>query len=300
MGQTLSFMGALYFSRLHLQRTLALCAANQETIATYRKFGSDDQVMAFSFLASTQLLLGYPEQAATAMGEALSRARALGLAFPTALALSHVALLGTLGFDRMAAVHAEEAIALSVEHGLTDLEHRARFYRGALLAQAGDPQQGIELMRNAMAVADSNAARYYRRTFYLGQIASAHASLGERELALGLLEEAIRTAETTNELFFEAELHRLRGEVLLNLERRAEAEAGLQRALSIAQQQHAHWWQLRAATSLARHWQEAGKCADASGLLQPIFSWFVEGFDTPDLRHAKALLDELSASGVRT
>jgi tetratricopeptide (TPR) repeat protein len=299
-GQTLNFMGALDSSRLHLERTLALCAAHQETIATYRKFGSDDQVMALSFLGSTLLLLGYPEQAATAVGKALSRARALRLVYPTALALNQVALLGTLGCDQMAAVHAEEFIALSIEHGLTDLEQRARFLRGALLAQGGDPQQGIELMRSAMAAADSKAARYYRRTIYLGHLASAHASLGQRELALSLLDEAIRTAETTNELFFEAELHRLRGKVLLNLDRRAEAEAALQRALNIAEQQHAHWWQLRAATDLARLWQDAGKCADAYRLLQPIFAWFVEGFDTPDLRDAKGLLDELMASGTQT
>jgi predicted ATPase len=300
MGQTLSFMGAFYFARLHLERTLALCAAHEQTIATYRRFGTDDQVMALSFLASTLLLLGYPEQSAAAIDQAVSRARALGLAFPTALALSHVALLGTLGSDRRAADYAEEAIALSVEHGLADLEHRARFFRGALLAQGADARQGIDLMRNAIASAESNAARN-RRTLYLGHLASAHASLGQASIALDLLDEAIQTAEATNERFFEAELQRLRGKALLNLGRHGEAEAGLQRALAIAQQQHARWWELRAATDLARHWHDLGKSADAYSLLRPVYGWFVEGLGGVALRDAKALLDVLGEQlGVQT
>ncbi|HYP36153.1 MAG TPA: AAA family ATPase, partial [Stellaceae bacterium] len=132
MGQTLHFMGAFVEARVHLERTLDLCAANQETIATYRRFGTDDQVNALSFLAPTLLLLGYPEQSATAVGQALSRAQAMGLAYSTALALSNMAFLGTIGCDpQRAAAHADEAIALSVEHGLASPGHRARFFRGA-------------------------------------------------------------------------------------------------------------------------------------------------------------------------
>jgi predicted ATPase len=96
-----------------------------------------------------------------------------------------------------------------------------------------------------------------------------------------------------DERFFEAELHRLRGKMLLTLGRRSEGEDGLRRALTIAQQQQARWWELRAATSLAKHWQTAGKHQEAFSLLEPVYSWFVEGFDTTDLKDAKALLDEL-------
>src|SRR5262249_26323257 len=163
--------------------------------------------------------------------------QAMGLAYSTALALSHVAILGTIGCDpRRAAAHADKAIALSVEHGLASPGHRARFFRGALLAQAGDPQAGIELMRNAMAAADGS-----RLTFDLGHLASAHASLGQPEVGLDLLDEAVQTAEVTSEKLFEAELHRLRGEMLLLLGRRDEAEAGLRRALTNAQLQQARW-----------------------------------------------------------
>jgi predicted ATPase len=301
MGQTLHFMGAFVEARVHLERTLDLCAANEETIAAYRRFGTDDRVNALSFLASTLLLLGYPEQSAAAVGQALSRAQAMGLAYSTALALSHVAILGTIGCDpQRAAAYADKAIALSVEHGLASTGHRARFFRGALLAQAGDPQAGIELMRNAMAAAEGSAERN-RRTLYLGHLASAHASLGQPEVGLDLLDEAVQTAEVTSEKLFEAELHRLRGEMLLMLGRRDEAEAGLRRALTIAQQQQARWWELRAATTLAKHWRDEGKYLEAYSLLQPVYGWFTEGFDTASLKDAKALLGELrDLSGTQT
>jgi class 3 adenylate cyclase/tetratricopeptide (TPR) repeat protein len=309
MGQALNFMGDFVDARLHLERTLALCAANQETIAVYRRFGVDDQVTALSFLASTLLLLGHPEQAAAAAAEALSRARAIGLAFTTAMTLSHVAFLGTLGGDpQRAAAHADEALAHSVEHGLAGPEwaaiaahqaHRARFIRGALLAQSGAPKHGLEIMLNAIAAAESSGVRT-RRTLYLGHVASAHASLGQPEVGLDLLDEAIQTAEMTHERFFEAELYRLRGKMLFTLGKRGEAEVGLRRALTIAQQQQARWWELRAATSLAKHWQDEGKYLEAYSLLQPVYGWFGEGFDTTDLKDAKALLDELSEQSGRT
>jgi class 3 adenylate cyclase/tetratricopeptide (TPR) repeat protein len=294
MGQTLSFMGAFVDARLHLEQTINICAANPETITAYRRFGTDDQVLALSFLASTLLLLGYPEQCATATGQAVSRARAMGLPYTTANALAHVALLGTIGCDReVAAAHADELLTLSVEHGFTWPEQRARFFQGALLAQSGDPQQGIELMRKAIAADEANPVRN-RRTLYLGHLASAEASTGNPEVGLDLLIEAIQAAELTNEKFFEPELHRLRGEILLTLGKRAEAELALRRALTIADQQQARWWELRAATSLAKHWQNQHKFAVAYSVLQPVYSWFSEGLGMPDLNYAKSLLDELT------
>ena len=191
-------------------------------------------------------------------------------------------------------------MAHSIEHSLADYEQRARFIQGALLAQSGDPQHGIELMRSAIAAIERTKS-VNRRTLYLGHSAAAHASLGQPEVGLDLLDEAIQTAEITDERFFEAELHRLRGKTLLTLGRKGEAEAELQRALTIAQQQQARWWELRAATSLAKYWHDEGKYLEAYSLLQPVYSWFVEGFDTTYLRDAKALLDELrDLSGPQT
>ncbi len=185
MGQTLNYMGAFADARPQLERTLALCAAHQETIAAYRRFGTDDEVMALSSLATTLLLLGYPEQSAATMQQAVSRARTMGLAFTTALALGHVAFLGVMGWDPQgAAAYAEEAVAHSVEHELAGPEHRARFYQGALLAQGGDPQHGIELMGTAIAAAESNVARKRLRPLHLGHVASAHTRLGRPEVGL--------------------------------------------------------------------------------------------------------------------
>src|SRR5215472_14119679 len=152
----------------------------------------------------------------------------------------------------------------------------------------------LRLMRNAIVAAE-------RRTMYLGHIASAHASLGQPEVSLDLLDEAIQTAEVTSEKFFEAELYRLRGEMLLTLGKRGEAKAGLRRALTIAQQQQARWWELRAVTTLAKHWHDEGKYLEAYSLLQPVYGWFVEGFDTTPLKDAKALLGKLrDLSGTQT
>jgi class 3 adenylate cyclase/tetratricopeptide (TPR) repeat protein len=301
MGQTLWSIGAFVDARSHLERTLDLCAANQETIASYRQFGANDQVTALSSLSRTLLILGYPEQAAAAAGQALARARSMRLAFTTAFALDNEALLGVLGADlQRAAAHADEAVAHSIEHSLADYEQRARFIQGALLARSGDPQRGIELMQNAIATIERTTNRS-RRTLYLGRCAAAHASLGQPEVGLDLLDEAIQTAEMIDERFFEAELHRLRGNMLLALGRRDEAEDGLRRALTIAQQQQARWWELRAATSLAKDWRNGGKYLEAYSLLEPIYSWFGEGFDTTCLKGAKALVDELrDLSGRQT
>jgi tetratricopeptide (TPR) repeat protein len=294
MGQTLHFMGAFVDARAHLERTLAICAANPETVATYRRFGVDDQVNTLSFLASTLMLLGYPEQSAAAAEKAEARARVIGLPFTTALAFSNMAVLGTIGGDpRRALANADEAIAISVENEFASPNYRASFVRGSLLADAGDSKLGIELMRSAMAAAEANSERN-RRTLYLCHFASAHASLGQPEVGLGLVEEAVQIAETTSEKFFEAELYRLRGTVLLSLGKKSEAEAELRRALMIAQQQQARWWELRAATTLAKHLRDEGRSTEACSVLKPVFDWFVEGFDTPDLKQAKALLDQLS------
>jgi class 3 adenylate cyclase/tetratricopeptide (TPR) repeat protein len=293
MGQTLWSVGAFVDARAHLERSLELCAANQDTIKSYRQYGANDQVTALSSLSRALWILGYPEQAAVAAEQALTQARSMRLPFTTAFALDCEALLGAFGADsERAAAHADEGLAHSIEHSLADYEQRARFIQGALLAQSGDPQLGIELMRNAIAATERSTNRS-RRTLYLGHSAAAYASLGQPEVGLDLLDEAIQTAETMDERFFEAELHRLRGKMLLTLGRRGEGEDGLRRALTIAQQQQARWWELRAATSLAKHWQTAGKHQEAFSLLEPVYSWFVEGFDTTDLKDAKALLDEL-------
>jgi predicted ATPase len=295
LGGSLWMMGAFVDARSHLEQTIEICAANEQTITTYRKFGSDDQVIAWSMLSRTLWILGYLEKA-TALGEkAVARARSLGLPFTTGHALEGEALLGVLGADLgRAAVLANESLNHNIKHSLTDIKHRTLFMHGALLAKRGDVQQGIEVMQSANAAIERTNHRN-RRTLYLGHIAAAHASLGQPEIGLSLLDDALQTVETTSERFFEAELYRLRGELLLMLGNRDRVEGEFRRALAVARQQQARFWELRAAISVARLWRNEGKRNEARDLLAPVCGWFTEGFNTGDLQEAKALLDGLAA-----
>jgi predicted ATPase len=128
----------------------------------------------------------------------------------------------------------------------------------------------------------------------LASLAEACGQVGEVGKALDLLDEALGLVDESGEHCWEAELHRLKGELLLMKEEQAEAEACFQRALDVARRQRARSWELRAATSLGRLWQKQGKRDQARELLQETFGWFTEGFDTVDLKEARALLDALA------
>jgi predicted ATPase len=147
-------------------------------------------------------------------------------------------------------------------------------------------------MRDAMGAAEKISA-VFLRPLHLGHLASTYMSIGQTEVALGLLDEALTIALRSDEQFFSAELHRLRGEALLELG--GEGESELQHALAVACQQEAKLWELRAAVSLARLRRDQGRHAEAQDLLAPVYGWFTEGFRTPDLKDAKALLETLGA-----
>jgi predicted ATPase len=134
------------------------------------------------------------------------------------------------------------------------------------------------------------------RPYGLALLAEASAQVGQFEAGLAMLAEALGLVDTTGERFWEAELHRLKGELLLarSSKRAVEAEASFRQALAVARRQQAKSLELRAAMSLSRLWQQQGKCKEAQELLAPVYGWFTEGFDTVDLREAKALLGELS------
>jgi predicted ATPase len=147
-------------------------------------------------------------------------------------------------------------------------------------------------MRASMAAAATIEAKLFR-PLHLGQLASAYSQLDQPETAIGLLDEALATSETTRERLFDAELRRRRGDLLLILGNASQAESALREALTVARAQNARLWELRAATSLARLWRKQGQHVEARDLLEPLYGWFTEGFDTPDLRQARALLHEL-------
>ena len=126
-------------------------------------------------------------------------------------------------------------------------------------------------------------------------LAKSYAELGQLDDAWRCISDATRTAKTTKERAWEADIQRIAGEIALLSDDEASAEAYFNRALAIARQQKARSWELSAAMSLARLWRDQGKEQQARGLLAPVYGWFTEGFDTRDLKEAKALLEELAA-----
>ena len=276
-----------------MEQTISLCASKEDDLTDLR-FYQDHAVCALSWLAVTLWPLGYPAQSEAAITAAVERAQEIGHVMTTALALfNKLFLMGYFGTDpQRVLAHANDAIEYYAEHGVTAYTQWAVFCQGLSLARSDDALNGIERMRIGVAAAEKISANLFR-SMDLGHLGVAHASLGEMEVGLGLLDKALLTAEETQERVFEAELHRLRGEVLVSLGNSSEAEATLETALMVARSQKARMWELRAAVSLARLRRTQGRSAEACKLLAPVYCWFTEGFDTPDLKEAKALLDEL-------
>jgi len=163
------------------------------------------------------------------------------------------------------------------------------------MVELGAGQAGIARLEEGIAAWQATGAKLHS-VWWLGLCAEAYGKLGQIEKGLTLLAEALRAVEDTGEHFYEVELQRLKGAFLLQLsaDNQREAEACFQHAMTIAQSQDAKAWELRAATSLVRLWQQQGKKQEARDLLAPVYHWFTEGFDTPDLQDAKALLDALA------
>jgi predicted ATPase len=155
-------------------------------------------------------------------------------------------------------------------------------------------EEGIEQIKQGLTLCRATGAEL-QRPYYLALLAEAHGTMGQLEAGLTVLTEALTLTDTTGEHWYEPELYRLKGELLLqqSSDHQAEAESCFAQAIAIAQNQHAKSLELRTATSLARLWQSQNKHQEAYDLLAPIYGWFTEGFDTADLKDAKALLDEL-------
>jgi predicted ATPase len=168
--------------------------------------------------------------------------------------------------------------------------------RGWALAHQGQTQEGIEQMSQGMIACRGTGAEL-ARPYWLALLAEAYGILGEPEAGLTALAEALTLVDKTGERHYEAEIYRLKGELLLqqSSSNQTEAESCFHKAIAIAQNQQAKSFELRSATSLARLWQQQGKRQEAHALLAPVYNWFTEGFDTVDLKDAKVLLDELAS-----
>src|SRR5262249_33297142 len=190
---------------------------------------------------------------------------------------------------------AEAAIRLAKEQGSPFWVAWGSVLRGWALAHQGQAQEDIEQLRQGFIAFRATGAEL-GRPHWLALLAEAQGTLGEPEAGLTALAEALVHVEHTGERYYEAEVHRLKGSLLLqqNSDNQVEAETCFHKALDIARSQQAKSFELRTATSLARLWQQQGKRQEAHDLLAAVYNWFTEGFDTADLQEAKALLAELT------
>jgi predicted ATPase len=291
MGETLWAMGEFDKARHFLERAIGFCGTDERPVTDLR-FSFDHKAGALSFLGWVLWLLGYPTRALAAATEAVAMSARINHAATTAMTLSGVTVVTEFRRDPAALREwAGTQATHCAEHSIATFGGWGRFGQGLAQFWNGDAPAGIASMRAAMATAERDHAGLFR-PMHLGFLAEAHADVGEREHALDLLNEAIALAKSTKEGFFEAELHRMRGEHLLNQDEGA-AEASFELAVATARRQNAKSWELRAALSLARQWSNRGDSVKAKELLGPIYAWFTEGFDAPDLQAAKAMLEEL-------
>jgi predicted ATPase len=257
--------------------------------------------MCHIFVAQALWLLGYPDQARQRMHEALTLARELAhpLSMVMALTLSPMVWIPRREVQ-LVQEGAEAAIALCTEHGLGEfwLAH-TNVWQGWVLTEQGQKEEGIALMRHGMAAFRAAGAELERQ-YWLALLGEVYAKMGQQEQGRNALAEAWAIVNKTGERFWEAELHRLEGELTLHFTLPSlepsflEAESSFHKALEVARRQEAKSLELRAASSLARLWQQQGKRKEAHDLLAEVYNWFTEGFDTKDLQEAKALLAELA------
>ncbi len=257
--------------------------------------GSDAGVSALAYDACCLWCLGYPEQALQQSQEALALARELDHVFSLADVLCFAGcLFHKMRRDAPALKDdAEELMRLSKEIGFPSWLGAGTSYWGEALAMLGQIEEGMAQMREGVAARQSRGARCYLSGI-LGALAEAQAKTGHPEEGLTTLTEALALMEQSDERYCEAELYRLKGELLLVQGDESEAEISLHKAIEVARRQRAKSWELRAVMSLSRLWQRQGKKAEAHQMLAEIYNWFSEGFDTIDLKETKVLLEELS------
>jgi predicted ATPase len=256
------------------------------------EFGFELGVPTYGFAAWCLWLLGYPDQALCLADEALATAERIRHDYTRCRGLYYNSAFHA--FRREWLIVEERAtatIASAQEHGLAMVAANGAIMRGAARAMLEPRNEIVAEIREAMATYRASGART-QGTYYLALFAQALGGCDRHSNGLSALNEAESLVEETGERYVEAEIDRLRGDPLLA--ENGSAEASYLKALEVSRRQEAKSWELRAATSLARLWGEQGRRAEARELLAPIYGWFTEGFDTPDLVEAKGLLDALS------
>jgi len=296
MGVSLMSTGDIAQGRAHLDRAIALYnPAEPRPLLT--GFGADPRVVALYQRSLALWFLGYPEAALADADQALSGAREFGQAAPlmNTLAWVGMALIFSRN-DAAATAIADELVTLADEKGSLYWKAVGMVVKGYELALTGKASDAVHIFTSGITAFRSTGATVFVPLF-LSYFAMSYAELGQFDNAWRCIAEAMTTMETTKERWCEADIHRVAGEIALRSPEpdAAKAQAYFERALSVARAQQAKSWELRAAMSMARLWRDQGKRDEARDLLAPVYGWFTEGFDTLDLKEAKALLDELAS-----
>ena len=312
LGTTLYFLGEFVEARAHLEQGVALCDSRRHRSRAIL-YGQDPGVICLSTLGRTLWTLGYPDDALKKLHESMALAGQMSHPFSLAFALYFAAVVHQYRREWQATQeHAEALMALSAEHGFAQRLAQGRILLGWALVEQGREAEGIAHLRENAAAYGATGADLGRST-YLALLAEAYGKRGQAEEGLAVLAQALAVVADHRICFNEAELYRLKGELLLRqaAEKAAwrldpaeptlvehpvltEAEGCFRLALDVSRRQAAKSLELRAATSQSRLWQRQGKSEAARDLLGGVYGWFTQGLDTADLHAARALLETLN------
>jgi class 3 adenylate cyclase/uncharacterized protein (DUF433 family) len=289
LGMTLYQQGEIIAARTHQEQALASYEQRLTTYGLQRVEPQAGDVYFFCYMAFTLWLFGYPAQAMARSQQALTLGDERSSPFALAVALHYTGELRYLRREELRAQEqAESAIRLATEQGYAEILRLATCLRGAAVAAQGQTAEGIAQMHQGVDLTRAVGNRLALPR-WLSRLAKAYAMTGQAAAGLGVLEEAQALVHNHGIRHYEAELYRLKGELLLALtaKNHAEAAACFHHALNVARRQGAKSLELRAAVSLARLWQRQGKRTEAGELLAPVYGWFTEGFDTPTSRRPR-------------
>jgi predicted ATPase len=296
MGVSLIMTGNLVQGRRQLDDAVALYdPAAHRPMAT--RFGQLTGVTNLGWRAKALWLLGYPEAALADADHALKDAREIGQAATLLAALFLASFTHILcGNYREGTAEADELVGLADEKTAFQWKGIGMLRQGSLLVLTGKASDAVQMINSGIVGYRSTGSTMWL-PLYLSDLGIAYAEVCEVDDAWRCIGEAMTAMEATKERWCEAEVNRIAGEIALKSPEPSVAKAVVyfERALSVARQQQAKSWELRAAMSMARLWRDRGKRDEARDLVAPVYAWFTEGFDTLDLKEAKALLGELAS-----
>jgi predicted ATPase len=296
-GRNLMFTGKFASSRSHLEKVLALYDP-----ISHRSLAQDavihTHVLSQAYLGIVLFCLGFPDQGLAQSRAAIAETRRLAHPPSLALILAFGVILLSLVRDNAPLDQlVDELVAVATEQGFPFYGALGTIYRGWVKVKNGDVTEGLSLLHSGSSAHRATGTELWA-PYHIALLAKASKIAGQTEESLTLLDDALQIVERTGERLLEPELYRHKGQLSLRQGHAETAEELYRKALSIAEEQEAKLWELRAAVSLARLRRDQDRRTEARDLLAPVYGWFTEGFDTADLKDAKALLDKLTEPAI--